>query len=440
MGEDLFSDATLKLGRLHWYLLRAATEMHGRRHESGGKTTDFDEEVQVDEIHWWVFKKEDDVGTLKRRTDEALAAAQQIKEDSEKILVAPAKSYDDLLRILRNFADQHNTQIEVLLSYLSWLFARNVLAPSILFCYRIWGSTRMAYRLEPIVKATVDGESPETIKRLAERVLGLRSMGNLLMRDKMDYVIGSEMFEAKNPEDPAPIVVPESEIVLRTSYETRGELRIYFEKIRDALRNIRNDIDLCESQQQLKNSDAFWRRFSLAATKCGKAETTLWDFKKSLEMWHIERTDQGRKDAAEVKFAEAVASFANAKGGVIIIGISDPRKVIGIGQDPAEIERRITYLQKVIAERVRYKNPIIELRQVAVKSESGDVICLVVIIAQAHGAVSVNVGNDKFTYPKRQESGLVRVEPHDLWSEKLSIRADNCDFLAELEQFVRDNI
>jgi hypothetical protein len=65
------------------------------------------------------------------------------------------------------------------------------------------------------------------------------------------------------------------------------------------------------------------------------------------------------------------------------------------------------------------------------------VICLVVIIAQAHSAVSV--GNDKFMHPKRQESGLVRVEPQDLWSEKLSIRADNYDFLTELEQFVRDN-
>ena len=44
--------------------------------------TPFGEEVGVDEIHWWVFKKETSMKELLDRTTNVLAAAQKLKEDS----------------------------------------------------------------------------------------------------------------------------------------------------------------------------------------------------------------------------------------------------------------------------------------------------------------------------------------------------------------------
>jgi len=73
MGGDahdaLFSPATLMLGNIHWTLLRAANLMDARRWNkvrTEGKgyftseMTDFGKEVGLDEINWWVFKKERD--------------------------------------------------------------------------------------------------------------------------------------------------------------------------------------------------------------------------------------------------------------------------------------------------------------------------------------------------------------------------------------------
>ena len=63
----LFSGASLELGKIHWYIQKADTEMN---------------EVGFDEIHWWVFKKETNVEKLLKKSEEALKSVQKSKEDS----------------------------------------------------------------------------------------------------------------------------------------------------------------------------------------------------------------------------------------------------------------------------------------------------------------------------------------------------------------------
>ncbi len=105
MDQSLFSHNSLKLGQIHWYILKADNEMSARLYRnvpegsSGLHTTewtDFGHEVGRDEIHWWVFKKEKDVEELRRQTERALDSVQNVSVKLECPIYRRGKwrSYD----------------------------------------------------------------------------------------------------------------------------------------------------------------------------------------------------------------------------------------------------------------------------------------------------------------------------------------------------------
>jgi hypothetical protein len=90
--DVLYSEAVLALGEVHWMILKATQTMDGERWNTTnlgfGKTyqdTDFGKEVGMDEIHWWIFKKEPDVDELGARTEEALTAGQTLQISAVKL-------------------------------------------------------------------------------------------------------------------------------------------------------------------------------------------------------------------------------------------------------------------------------------------------------------------------------------------------------------------
>jgi hypothetical protein len=125
--------------------------------------TEFGREVGRDEINWWVFKKEPNLDELRQQIEKALGAAQTLKKAAEALKESRPETYEDLLAILRGFADKHSNEIDVLREYVRWLSTRDVLAPKILFTYRVWGSTRIGDRAVE-VDATPLGElKPEAV-------------------------------------------------------------------------------------------------------------------------------------------------------------------------------------------------------------------------------------------------------------------------------------
>ncbi|MBA7643625.1 hypothetical protein ES703_51356 [subsurface metagenome] len=79
-------------------------------------------------------------------------------------------------------------------------------------------------------------------------------------------------------------------------------------------------LDEYESEQNLIYNDSLWVKFVEKAID--RDEDQLWDFKEFLEWWHPDCTN---KEEKQVKFCEIVSAFANAKGGLIIIGITDKK-------------------------------------------------------------------------------------------------------------------
>ncbi len=266
-NEAVFSPQTLMLGEIHWHILRASrlmrekTVIETRHGESGiivhqGRT-EFGKEVGRDEIDWWVFRREHDLQELRKKTAQALEAAQKLKTASERLNRGEKpEAYGNLLEILRRFAEDHATEIDTLRQYVLWLAGRDVLAPKILFTYRVWGSTRMGDR-EPRFDPG-DRPNKDEIERLTEIVLGLTSSIGLTAYTKAEYEIGEDMYEMA---EGAYFEVPPVKIARRASGMAFDEYAEYFEFIRDSLRNILLDIGKFTEQSDFVNDDAFWRAF-----------------------------------------------------------------------------------------------------------------------------------------------------------------------------------
>jgi predicted HTH transcriptional regulator len=211
----------------------------------------------------------------------------------------------------------------------------------------------------------------------------------------------------------------------------------YFTELRDSFRDILNEIDKRETRENIVTSDSFWRSFVIKAVSCGKVETEIWDFKQTLSLWHAPKGEP--RHQAKVAFARDVASFANAGGGCLIIGVSNTREIVGIGGSPQEIENRIKTAHDGLAEHLNYPRELYHVRQVPIPASSGESnLCLVVVVGQACEPVGVKDGGH-YSFPVRCGTGTIDGDPRKLQEKRTHEKSDNFEFLSELVQFIRDN-
>ena len=219
--EPLNSEAAAKLGEIHRILIEASDELRAKseRREPGKfLLTEFGEEIGGDEIHWWVFKKEPDLDELRNRTEFTLNAVQRLRELSKVLPSDPPDSYERLISLLEEFALGHQPEIECLHEYVTWLRNRDPLAPTILFTYRVWGSSRRGDRW-----VSWHSDNPPELAvdqlRYIEVVFGLFRFISYTI-DHVRMEIGSEVYDSLDPEDPASdelFHIPEERVLLRTS-------------------------------------------------------------------------------------------------------------------------------------------------------------------------------------------------------------------------------
>lgn len=444
----MLSESLLDLGRIHWYLIYAHNLMMEKRFEahSPGKIhkptwTEFGKEVENDEINWWVFKREHDLPTLRQKTVLALESSQSIKDAVKRLSKPEYDTLEELNQAYLNFANKYQKDISVILKYLEWLYKRDELAPSILFNYRTWGSTRMSDRYEEV--GLGDLENVSKIEKLAFVVLGLVQRQHLTferVRAEMEY----EAYESIDPEEYSGngFLVPIERVERRAARDAVAIFLEYFEELRDSFRNVIHDIEMKELQNRLFTSDDFWRSFILRAAASTKTEQKYWDFKQTLDMWHIK--DEKTKNDKANKFAEIVAGFANNQGGVIVVGVTDtpPRQVVGLTGDSRDVENYMKHTRNVISQYIPYDKDFIHLQQVNVPDQNGDLkLCLVIVVQQTVEGLSVKGADGKsYSYPVREETGLVWKEQNTVGNNKIGTKSNNYNFLGVLQQFVNEEI
>ncbi len=206
--------------------------------EEGGwivksENTALGKEVGLDEINWWVFKKEADIEALRKRTESALKAVQVLKQAAVTLQNQSPLTYIGLLATLRQFAEDHSQEIEALHKYVCWLHARELMAPHILFTYRVWGSTRMSDRWLGLDKKSLrDVEAKiEDARELARLVLGLRDhILHTFVRASFD--IQEEVYNSIDPDAGIEeIEIPESRVIQRAARLAYDKCATYFEYI-----------------------------------------------------------------------------------------------------------------------------------------------------------------------------------------------------------------
>jgi hypothetical protein len=154
-------------------------------------------------------------------------------------------------------------------------------------------------------------------------------------------------------------------------------------------------------------------------------------------MWHCK--NEAKQDA-KVEFAEDIAAFANTKGGVLVLGVTDKtREIVGVSGSRAELENRVKFASDVIASLVERGDRITKLRQVAIEVNGARRIVIVVLVAQTSGVIGVHNGAGQYTFPVRRETGKALVSKSDVAGGKTLIKSDNYDFLKNLATFVREN-
>ncbi len=449
--SSILTDTASLLGELHWYLLRSSKLMCDKRsrvlkeHSLGltferHELTDFGHEVGRDEIDWWVNRNEQDTPELRERTEQAMAAAQTLRTEAIALRGFEPASYDDLMARFQGFVESFRAEIAVLHEYVVWLDRKSVLAPEILFTYKVWGSTRMADRRIDInfALSTPKEEEPNTIHRLAEIVLGLSdSQFSAIERARMD-LLGEAYESGAEDDEEEPLQIPMDRILRRTANRAIEECIIYFSELRDSLRDIVIHVGKREDTEDIVNSDAFWRSFISKATVSGRIERELWDFKETLAMWHA--VNAGGRARAKVTTAEDIAAFANADGGCLLVGIRDDKRIAGIGDTDRDRENRVKTLNDALAELIQYPRQIWKVHQLLANGTDGkEKLCLIVIAARACEPVGVKGTNGSYTYPVRHGTGIAREDPEKLRNARIHDKNDNFDFLERLRQFIRDN-
>jgi hypothetical protein len=248
--DELFLGASWEIGKINWYIQKAQTEMKSLcwiegEVRLGVKRTDFGKEVGSDEIHWWVFKKEREIKELLKKTETTLISLQKLKEDSLSLKEKyrdNIEPYLDLIKKIKEFTESHKEEIHALYDYVVWLYEKDVLAPCILFTYRVWGATRLSDRSIKITANAIDDDQ-ETVKKCTESALGLRSKHAYTIEDIYSG-IQSDIADSIDPEHCTSFPTPDEEdVLIRTSHKILDEFATFFERLRESLRNVILEIE-----------------------------------------------------------------------------------------------------------------------------------------------------------------------------------------------------
>ncbi|EMI25094.1 RNA-binding domain-containing protein [Rhodopirellula europaea] len=401
-AELLFEKGACVLGRILWHLQNANEHIHVLDREEG----DHAPSRIGHPIHWWVNYGESNNQKLKEETSRVLECAQTLKIASlEMQRLAPTiNDYRSLVSTLSALVQEHAAELASIEAYLKWLREKSPYAPAMLFAYEVWGSTRRGDRQVGLL-----GDIPEEgdtnrsdIRSLTEVSLGLMTRKQLSLRFMLDRLAG-DYYSDFDPEMPE-FSITEQRLVPRVANFVLGECAEYFAFLRDSLRRILSTIETWQQSQTEFESEAYWRRFVEVATATTLQEPEYFDFKQTIDFWLRPKGEP--KNKAKFEFCKDVAAFANAGGGVLVVGVTDDREVIGIDAG-LDLENCIKSLHDAEARHLRSGNGLIRTIEFSVGDANGSpATCLAILVPETSAPMSVELRGAHY-YPIRKGPGKI---------------------------------
>lgn len=422
-------DAFNALGRLHACIDAADIALSAEAWHSEATSglirfeslepTSFGREVGGDVPRWWVFAREPNVRDLWNDTKLTFPSSQALVRAAARLLREPTPAYDHIIRQLAEFLRRHASEIEALLGYADCLAAKHELAPAILFSYAVWGSTKRAHRsLEECSEKNRD-----RVRLAGELAIGVQS--------RLAPTLFWEWLDLSSSEDCAAVSAARLLNVVRVCI--RENVITYFTELRDSLRHIDT---LCQEFFQRENiyaDDRFVRGLlkKISGQKSA-VESDLWDIKKTLEMWSA---PQAQREAAAIKLSEDVAAFANNRGGILLIGVTnDTHTIVGV----ADPENRIKQIERVLRKYTDPQADFVRVRAVSLDDAGVTKTCVVIVVGQTEVPIGVRQRNNNYSYPLRVGPGIERVSRERIAVAKTYIKGTAFAFAAELEAWICD--
>jgi len=203
------------------------------------------------------------------------------------------------------------------------------------------------------------------------------------------------------------------------------------DKVEDIFDDLNINLTEYEKDKVILYDSTFWNSFILKAMQNKQIEDKLWDFKQILEWW---KPGCNVKEQKQIEFCEKVAGFANSKGGVLIIGITNkfPRKII----DVEGIETRIQDCRKKIRNYIDYKREFYHIRAIKLKDQDGMAKnCIIIVVKQTKKVIGVRHGKGYISFKVRTQTGVESINRDMIKENKKGIVYDNYKFLNYLKRF-----
>lgn len=199
----------------------------------------------------------------------------------------------------------------------------------------------------------------------------------------------------------------------------------------EIIKNIGSVISEYENEQILIYNDQLWNNFIQKALN--SEEDQLWDFKKTLDWWNPHCTDKEKK---QVQFAEKVGGFANADGGIIIIGITNakPRQIVGF----EKIEVRSKNINKIIGNRTNIKPSSYKIREIRIKNIKDEPkSCLFLFIPQTKEVVEIINIDGTISFPLRVGLEVIKKTNKEIEKLRKKIYLNNFNFINQINEFTQ---
>jgi hypothetical protein len=434
--ESLFkSEPASRLGQIHCIILVAdniyekkAKVQQIRKNEefdlSPVELTPFGEETAGNLIKWWIRKKVGLLGQIRERTQAIKPCLDKLKRESLTLnQTLSVSKYKDLVDALRNFVEQHHADIDALYDFVSWLSKLDEIGPCVLFTHPPWSTTQLSDRY---LKVEHCGEAQ--VQKSTEIVFGLRSSGMLTLAQVRND-IESDWADSVDPEYASPSPITCETAFPQASRKILNEFTLYFQKIRDSVELVLSEL-LSFSKEEILKNEEFLKLFISKAMPKHRVECELWDFKETIPAWHATKNEELKSD-----FACNVASYANSKGGLLLIGIDKHRKVIGVDKIETRIQQSRSILENFLADFPAST----EIFSLPTKDENGKIVnCIIIKIPQTKDVVGVRetLGGVNYKYPVRTDDGIMYKSHKEVANMKKDIPEDNFLFSKDISDFV----
>jgi hypothetical protein len=148
-------------------------------------------------------------------------------------------------------------------------------------------------------------------------------------------------------------------------------------------------------------------------------ETNYFDLKENIPWWS-DRLNNSKEKDKKIKFVEHITSFANSKGGMIIIGVNDAFELIGLKYNERQLEEKVNQFQSDIEHitGLKFALEISSWIKIIDCGESDNIVKIIVIlIPQTNYYIAVN--GDYFI---RGSSGKIKInDPSKIQVEHRSL-------------------